>query len=230
MQSSAPFAALALLFALTACGGGKFDLTAPVNNANANAPAGGQANPNASTLTPAPTDGDGSLQQNTQAAGTVSGNAFAPRSSASAVYNADYNALLLVVSNQADYCGALTAEQTHANHQALVVQLLSEQGDNDTGAVAPGTYKVVPANEVPAGNVALVLFRASDASCNDTMAEDEAQATSGAVVVTATSLRGATGTYNLTFADGTLRGTFAANACPVLAQQALTPSTLSCEP
>lgn len=228
MHVSTKFAALAVLVPVCACGANKFDLTAPVGNANA--PASSQGNPNAPASTPAATDSSSGLRQESQAAGTVSGHAFAPHSSASANFAADYNALLLVVSNQTDYCGALEAGQTHANHLALVVQLLREQGDNDTGRVTPGTYKVVPSDQEPAGNVALALFRATDASCNDTMTQDEAQASSGAVVVTASTAQGATGSYNLTFPDGTLRGTFAANACPVLAQQAASPSPLSCEP
>lgn len=161
---------------------------------------------------------------------TVEGHALTPRSAASAVYADDVNALVLVVSNQADYCGTLTAGQTRANDVALAAQLLSLSDAGDSVVIAPGTYAVVATPPEMAGDYALAALQVSDGNCASAMQDPNDVATSGTVTITSMSDTTISGSYNVNFSGGSVAGTFVAPVCPALAAQVKDSPDLTCEP
>lgn len=166
------------------------------------------------------------------AKGTVHSQTLSPKSAASATYvnNGDY--LLVVLSNQADYCAATTAGQTHADHRSLVAILFSVDADGSSSSQALGTGTYTLSSEAPTkpGLYANAVFNASDASCQTLLPQDAGSATAGTITLTAVDAAGLKGSYSLNFGQDTLSGSFNAPDCVALADQAANPRELTCEP
>jgi hypothetical protein len=75
--------------------------------------------------------------------------------------------------------------------------------------VGPGTYTIDSDAGTSTGEGALSQ---TNATCQDTVHD---QATSGTVTITSASSTNVTGTYDLTFAGGSMSGSFSAGVCPI---------------
>lgn len=165
------------------------------------------------------------------AKGSVAGQTLSPKSAASATYVKDGDFFLFVLSNQTDYCGAIKAGQTHANHRSLVVILYAAAAEGQSSqALGTGTYTISSEAPTNPGLYANAAFNASDASCEGILSGDAGAATSGTITLAGVTSKGLTGTYNLKFGNDTLTGSFSAPDCLALAEQADGGTTLTCEP
>lgn len=162
------------------------------------------------------------------AVGAIAGKTLTPKSAASATLSQDGNLVVVVLSNQADYCAATTAGLTRPNHRSLVAIVTTVDAAGDNPKVAPGTFTVHSEAPDGPGSFANAAFNASDAGCSDTLGSDVGNATAGTVVLTQVTSSQIVGSYDLSFGSDTLKGTFTAPACPGLIAQIESGDALTC--
>jgi hypothetical protein len=159
--------------------------------------------------------------------GTVGGQSMAAHDAVSALVNeGNSQAGAIAISNAPSQCSRLSARQGLANAQVLGFELFSRVGSTVTPPTV-GTYPVYSSVAAPTatGPIAVVLFVASNASCQFLFSEE---GSSGTVTLSSVGADGYVGTFDVVvgFTDH-ITGNFTAVTCGALASVT---SPTSCGP
>jgi hypothetical protein len=156
------------------------------------------------------------------------------------------NLLVIDLSSTAGVCSAVNANKDTPNSTTLGILVTSvwvaPAGSTTTPDASPafelnkaypinGNLDTVPRDSNGFGVAVTAGFNSTDATCTSKLANNTRSATGGSVTLTGVSSSGVSGTFSLTFATGTLTGSFStgscgfttAQVCALLANQA--PST-----
>ena len=122
----------------------------------------------------------------------------------------------LLITNAANTCTKLTANQQPKNAKAIGIGLANVTQTGFTAPTATGDYTVYSSANIgtATGNAALGQYVATDAVCNPVA---QIEATSGKVTLTRIDANGYAGSLDITFSDGShVTGNFTANRCNAL--------------
>jgi len=155
--------------------------------------------------------------------GTIIGQSMNARDSVSnvvdvAIVNVSFggSAGLVLITAAPNACANLAASELKKNAKAIFIQVGTQTGRTISPPSGNGNYTVYGTSSIAAatGNVAAALYVATDAKCAPVL-DDEA--TSGTVRLTQVDANGYSGTFDITFADGShVTGSFTANKCAAL--------------
>jgi len=151
--------------------------------------------------------------------GAIGGRSMSARDAISNVlhFGNDDSAAVILITNAANTCGKVAANQRPKNGQAIVVTVGTQSATGAAAPASPGTYPVFSraASDSISGNVAIVEYAASDASCKTAAAFEGA---SGTVTLTNVGPGTYSGTFDVTFSGsgGHVTGSFSSSACAAL--------------
>ena len=111
---------------------------------------------------------------------------------------------------------SLPANSDKGNYAALQLQVSSfNTGSSMAGPVVAGTYAIGTQTAVDGGTAtrATASLQKNDAQCKSVVPNADHTASGGTVTITSISATGVSGSYSVTFADGTMSGAFNAADC-----------------
>ncbi|MGV3625450.1 MAG: hypothetical protein ACO1OB_31860 [Archangium sp.] len=125
--------------------------------------------------------------------------------------------MLLVMADKPNLCDGLKANRTPKEATSLTMQMV-RVGGGEILAPDVGEYTVRDSLSINMGNNATADFGRQDSSCTDTVANSAGESKSGLIKIT--NLRAekggtANGTYDISFGDGALKGSFNASYCDI---------------
>lgn len=123
----------------------------------------------------------------------------------------------IVITNASNTCQKMVAGQQPRNAQAIFIEIGTQGTSGTVAPSAPGTYVVHSHSDATSasGNVAVVSYGATDASCHPSASFE---GVSGTVTLTAVGANGYAGTFEVTFSGGAGRvtGSFSGDTCTSL--------------
>jgi hypothetical protein len=120
---------------------------------------------------------------------------------------------LFDISNVCALAQTFPSGAEKASYTGLIISFAQLGG----APIAPGTYNVgatlLGPDAGPLGARAGAALSKNDAQCKSQVPSGTGGATSGTATITTISANAVTGTFNLTFSQGTLQGSFTAGVC-----------------
>ncbi len=119
--------------------------------------------------------------------------------------------LSIAITDKANTCQELTYRNDTPNQSYLSLYLIRKDGE----PLAPGTYPISfwSDPETPAGARATAFITKTDGACKSDTDNDAHFAKTGSVTLTTLTKTEAAGSFDVTYASGTVSGTFSAPIC-----------------
>ncbi len=152
--------------------------------------------------------------------GTIAGRTIAAQDAVSNVATdaTNFSVAAVLVADVPQVCAKVTAGQEPKSVQGIAFTLGTRTDAGISPPAAPGVYTVGPLDAAPlSGNFAWVVYGATDASCNTVTQRD---GTSGTVTLTDVHPGAYSGTFDVTFSDGShVTGSFTSARCLALGNE-----------